>query len=164
MSTKKRIVNWINNFVAVFNPEFGGIPCPYAAAAMKKNKVVFKWSKNMSTLEKSISKVTDMPADKDVLMWYLKKEDATLDDIYNLTETYNTKYKDENVDLFLLFDHPGRQEYIKGVHMNFSEDVVLVLLQKASKLDKAREQLHADGFYDDWDEQAYRRVVNGEKV
>ena len=69
----------------------------------------------------------------------------------------NDKYKSK--DLVALEDHPMDPEEIDGVRMNHG-DLILVVIQRLSKINKHSEMLKGGEYYDKWSQENLDDVVN----
>lgn len=148
-----RLLEWLNNFVEVEHPGLGGwAPCPYARQARLTNRIhiVIDNPTNVADYESFLS-------DFDVVVLCFDPEQYSSHQITKFTQHINTLLEDR--DVVVLEDHPDIPEYINGVQMNFGF-CGLLLMQRASKLKTASDQLRRAGYYDVWNEQELDEVVN----
>ncbi len=148
-----RLLEWLNNFVEVEHPGLGGwAPCPYARQARLTNRIhiVIDNPTNVADYESFLS-------DFDVVVLCFDPEQYSSDQITKFTQHINTLLEDR--DVVVLEDHPDIPEYINGVQMNFGF-CGLLLMQRASKLKTASDQLRRAGYYNVWNDQELDEVVN----
>jgi hypothetical protein len=148
-----RLQDWLINFVEVEHPSLGNwAPCPYARQARLNNKIhiVIDNPTRIADYEHLLS-------DFDVVALCFDPEQYSADQITRFTRHINTIFEDR--DVVVLEDHPAIPEYVNGVQMNFGY-CGLLLMQRASKLSTASEQLRRAGYYDVWSEQELDEVVN----
>lgn len=148
-----RLLEWLNNFVEVEHPGLGDwAPCPYARQARLTNRIhiVIDNPTNVADYESFLS-------DFDVVVLCFDPEQYSSNQITKFTQHINTLLEDR--DVVVLEDHPDIPEYINGVQMNFGF-CGLLLMQRASKLKTASDQLRRAGYYDVWNEQELDEVVN----
>lgn len=148
-----RLQDWLINFVEVEHPSLGNwAPCPYARQARLNNKIhiVIDNPTRIADYEQLLS-------DFDVVALCFDPEQYSADQITRFTHHINTLFEDR--DVVVLEDHPAIPEYVNGVQMNFGY-CGLLLMQRASKLSTASEQLRRAGYYDVWSEKELDEVVN----
>ena len=75
----------------------------------------------------------------------------------NMHQELNDKYKSK--DLVALEDHPMDPEEIDGVRMNHG-GLILVVIQRLSKINKHSEMLKGGEYYDKWSQENLDDVVN----
>ncbi len=150
---RARLLDWLEHFVEVEHPSLGGWPpCPYAKQARLNNRVhiVIDNPAYIADYESCLS-------DFDVVVLCFDHKQYPADQITKLVTHVNTMFEDR--DMVVLEDHPALPEYINGVQMNFGY-CGLFILQRASKLHTASEQLKRTGYYNVWSQENLDEVVN----
>lgn len=116
--------------------------CPYA-----------KFSKYQIEL-RSISDLA--PIEGVEVAIFVLEDNLSLSDLVNKCEELNNLY----TDYIFLDDHKDDNSYINGVKTNNGK-YNLILCQNKEKLLKARETLKETRYYSYWDEEFYRKIVQG---
>lgn len=150
---KENIGIWIEHFLSRNNPVFNNLPpCPFAKKAWTEDKVeviLCPQPKNLGR-EKNL-----LDHNKDVLVYVL---DRVIVQPYMLTQIVEN-FNRENPDLIALDDHPEQEEVVDGVRLNHGT-YALALVQKRDKLNKFREILAKQGYYNNWDDNYLQEVLN----
>lgn len=148
-----RLRDWLINFVEVEHPSLGGwAPCPYARQARLNNKI-FVVIDDPTLIANYLDKLDD----HDVVIVCFDPVEYSAEQITKFVENINNILADR--DTIILEDHPDLVEHINGVPMNFGY-CGLLIMQRASKLKTASEQLQRAGYYSVWSEQELAEVVN----
>ena len=162
------ILQWMEKFVEVPHPSFGNMPpCPYARQYRVQDKIkivetplVPKWGAPQDiwvTAEQVYETWNDdfeaiIVARENVARRYNSAEMVSA-----RIKELNDKYKSK--DLVALEDHPMDPEEIDGVQMNHG-GLILVVIQRLSKINKHSEMLKGGEYYDKWSQQNLDDVVN----
>ena len=149
---KEWILNDLSSPVAVLN-NFS--KCPYAKTAFLENKVLFAdGSTNLPVVVKNIIAHWDNQP-TEVVVIHLG-DSISSEDIETTVDTLNQQYMLE--DFIFLDDHVDNEECMYNVVFNNGKYNVL-FLQKKSKLDLATKKLEKLGYYKNWTEEYYNKVV-----
>lgn len=146
---KQDIEKWITEWVSVYDPKFGAIPCPFAKKAMLKNTIEYLLMEDKLELDMRLADIFAIPASKEVLVIGIDPRKITADELRISVEFHNKHFEKDG--LVALEDHPDAVETINGVRMNHG-GWALVLIQSSRKLHEASEQLKRAGYYDTWAE------------
>lgn len=147
------LYNWIDTFVTQHNDTFGGVPCPYARKAMRDKTVDVRESVN---LPQDLNNLLDWDDKFEAVILHTHPRMHTVEGLNTFVEIWNRKARDK--DLVALEDHPEDIEIVKGVQMNYGK-AILIIVQRLSKLNEASDHLADLGYYDEWDEESYKKVV-----
>lgn len=148
-----RLKDWLVNFVEVEHPSLGGwAPCPYARQARLNNKI-FVVIDDPTQISNHLDKLDHY----EVVIVCFDAVEYLAEQISKFVLHINSLLEEQ--DAIVLEDHPDLVEYINGVPMNFGY-CGLLIMQRASKLKTASEQLKRAGYYDVWSEQELAEVVN----
>jgi hypothetical protein len=143
------ILNDLSEPVAILN-NFS--KCPYAKTAYLENKV--KFYEIVSTIDIH-NVIINWKNDTDVAVIRLP-DDVTGNNIVNLVDELNELYTID--DFVFLDDHTDNEERMHDVVFNNGKYNVL-FLQRKSKLDLATKKLEKLGYYENWTEEYYNKVV-----
>ena len=159
------ILQWMEKFVETPHPSFGNMPpCPYARQyrVQDKIKIVEAPTQVMctsvwETAEQVFETWNDdfeaiIVARANVARQYNSAEAVSVQ-IKELNDKYRSK------DLVALEDHPQDPEEIDGVQMNHG-DLILVVIQRLSKINKHSEMLRNGEYYHKWSQENLDDVVN----
>ena len=148
-----RLKDWLVNFVEVEHPSLGGwAPCPYARQARLNNKI-FVVIDDPTQISNHLDKLDHY----EVVIVCFDAVEYPAEQISKFVLHINSLLEEQ--DAIVLEDHPDLVEHINGVPMNFGY-CGLLIMQRASKLKTASEQLKRAGYYDVWSEQELAEVVN----
>ena len=148
-----RLQAWLVNFVEVEHPSLGGwAPCPYARQARLNNKISVVVD-DPTYIADHLEKLNHY----DVVIVCFDPIEFSADQITKFVVHINNILEDK--DAIVLEDHPDVPEFINGVPMNFGY-CGLLIMQRASKLKVASDQLKRAGYYDVWSDQELDEVVN----
>jgi len=147
---------WIKEVLSKPNSIFNNLPaCPYAKQAWAENKVEVNAFENWVDTYNCLITTEYKFDEKDVYIFAFPKEDLTS---YQLTSILDRLTKSWQRDwIVVLEDHPDEIEQIQNFNLNFG-DQCLLLVQSRNKLNKARTELEAKGYYKNWDP-AYKKAV-----
>lgn len=134
-------------------PLLNNLPkCPYAKAALIKNKVKFVVSTDAIS---DVKKLVDDWGQLEVAVIIITNE-ITGVELVELTEKLNTEYVPQN--FIFLEDHVDLPEVMQGVTFNNGR-YNCIFMQQKSKLDEATLALEKLGYYKNWDKEYYDDVV-----
>lgn len=161
-----KIKKWVENFVSVHNSDLGTIPCPYAKQAILNDTIEYKEFSNsgISSLGHQLYELVNggWNDTNEVLVLYADASTMTQYELSAIITQFNNTCVNIDMDLVALEDHPDDVELINDVAMNFGKGI-LVLIQRASKLDRASEILKKQGYYNNWSQENLDDVVNWRK-
>jgi hypothetical protein len=138
----KDIQNWIIGLTKPKNELGKFATCPYAQFSKYQIEI------------RSISDLAPL-AGVEVAIFVLE-DSLTLKDLTEACRALNEAYP----DYIFLDDHKDDPSFINGVQTN-NGVYNLILCQNKEKLLKARETLKTTKYYSYWDEEMYRRIVQG---
>jgi hypothetical protein len=145
MFTEKEsyILNWIKK-VSEIRPELNGFAvCPFASNS--KYKII----------ECSVEEI--QPIEGYQVIIYIIEDYFDLDSVQYWVEFYNSKYKD-----WKFFEDCGCYDtYIQGIQTNNGK-YNLILAQPTEKLRQFREKLAKTGYYDLWDDEYLKEILEDE--
>ena len=140
----KDIQNWIIGLTKPKNELGKFATCPYAQFSKYQIEI------------RSISDLAPL-AGVEVAIFVLE-DSLTLKDLTEACRALNEAYP----DYIFLDDHKDDPSFINGVQTN-NGVYNLILCQNKEKLLKARETLKTTKYYSYWDEEMYRRIVQGQQ-
>ena len=149
---KENIGTWIEHFLSVNHPVFNNLPpCPFAKKAWTDGavEVIMCPQPKHFAKEKAL-----LDKDKEVLVYVFDRVTLTPSLLSTIAEHFNK----ENPDLLALEDHPEDLELVQDVKMNHG-CYALILVQRRDKINRAREMLAKKGYYDNWDEEYLKSVI-----
>jgi hypothetical protein len=138
----KDIQNWIIGLTKPKNELGKFATCPYAQFSKYQIEI------------RSISDLAPL-AGVEVAIFVLE-DSLTLKDLTEACRALNEAYP----DYIFLDDHKDDPSFINGVQTN-NGVYNLILCQNKEKLLKARETLKTTKYYSYWDEEMYRKIVQG---
>lgn len=138
----------MTEFVEIPNPALGSwAPCPYARQARIANKIeIIFWDNITDTITPIHKSIDSIVMGKEVAVVCFDHTQISPDDLIKFVNDTNKSIMPEYV---ILEDHPGIEEYINGVKMNFNYCGLLVI-QQLNKLNEAATQLHNKDYYKVW--------------
>jgi len=147
---------WIKEVLSKPNTIFNNLPaCPYAKQAWTENKVeVFGYNSWIDAYSKLISIEYDFDQ-KDVYVFAFPSDSITSEQLTNILDKLTSTWQKDWI--VVLEDHPDELEQVQGFNLNFG-DQCLLLVQSRNKLNKARTELEAKGYYKNWDHE-YKKAV-----
>lgn len=153
---KDSIVQWIEEFVSVYNPDLGVIPCPFAKKAIIKDTIQYIEfnSDNVTSILSELGNNWDDTYE--VVVMYASTDTMSSEQLSDITDKFNAQFNKN--DIAALEDHPHAPETVAGVSMNW-EQGMLILVQRLSKINQAAKILHKQGYYDNWPPEYYDEVV-----
>ena len=127
--------------ISKVRPELGNFSiCPYASGA------------NFSIQEKKLCQI--MPnSDFDVII-HIVEDDIDANSLYDAVDDYNRNYPDYK----FIADHGKTKTYIQGIQTSNGK-YNLVLCQLRKELTKARKKLAKTNYYDYWDKNYLKEVL-----
>lgn len=146
------LLKWMEEFVELPHPSLGGWPpCPFARQARLSRNIDIRQGTDPYA---DCMELLYYDWDKEVVVFWYNHIDAELflNDVVRANNTLLAK------DIVALEDHPGTEEIIAGVKMNFGLCPIIVL-QKNSKLNIAAEQLREKGYYHSWTQSDLDKIV-----
>ena len=131
MTPKEHIEQWILNDLSVPNERFNMLPrCPYAKKALIDNRILFLSTDNYyKDIEDTIDSWNDT---YEIAVVHLDKS-LTTNAVANLRTMFNNMYEEQ--DFFFV------EDYIESNNMH------VMLVQRTSGIEKARQQLKETGYY-----------------
>ena len=136
----KYILSWIQE-ISKIRPELGNFSiCPYASGA------------NFSIQEQKLSEIVPN-SDFDVII-NIVEDDIDANSLYDAVDDYNRNYSDYK----FIADHGKTNTYIQGIQTNNGK-YNLVLCQSRNELTEAREKLAKTNYYDYWDKNYLKEVL-----
>ena len=151
-SVTSALIKWMEEFVEQPHPSLGGWPpCPFARQARLTKNIDIRAGQDpyadcLSLLYYDWSKEV-------VIFWYDTVDPQIfVDDVVRANNTLLSK------DIVALEDHPGIEEIIAGVKMNFGLCPIIVL-QKNSKLNQSADQLREKNYYHSWTQSDLDKIV-----
>ena len=161
------ILQWMEKFVEVPHPSFGNMPpCPYARQYRVQDKIkIVQAPLDAKGFPPDIWKTAEQVFDTwnddfeaiIVAREHVARRWNTAEEVSAQIKELNDKYKSK--DLVALEDHPMDPEEIDGVRMNHG-DLILVVIQRLSKINKHSEMLKGGEYYDKWSQENLDDVVN----
>jgi len=142
MNEKKSryILHWIGQLSKI-RPELGNFAlCPYASKA------------KFEIVEEKLSQI--VPRDDYEVIIYVVEDDITADFLYDAVDDYNRNYPDYK----FIADHGKTKTYIQGIQTSNGK-YNLVLCQSRKELTEARKNLAKTNYYDYWDENYLKEVL-----
>ncbi len=147
---------WIKEVLSKPNPIFNNLPaCPYAKKAWMEDKVeIYVFDSWVDAYSCLLTKQWDF-TNLEVSIIAFPKDNITPNQLSNMIDVLQNTWPRN--DLAILEDHPDELEQVQGFNLNFG-DQCLLLVQSRLKLNKARAELEAKGYYKNWDPE-YKKVV-----
>lgn len=147
---------WIKEVLSKPNPIFNNLPaCPYAKKAWMEDKVeIYVFDSWVDAYSCLLTKQWDF-TNLEVSIIAFPKDNITPNQLSNMIDALQNTWPRN--DLAILEDHPDELEQVQGFNLNFG-DQCLLLVQSRLKLNKARAELEAKGYYKNWDPE-YKKVV-----
>ena len=134
------ILHWIGQLSKI-RPEFGNFAiCPYASKA------------NYKIVEEKLSQIVPNP-DYDVII-YVVEDNMSAQFLYDAVDDYNRNYSDYK----FIADHGKTKTYIQGIQTS-NGFFNLVLCQPRKELTEARKKLAKTNYYDYWDQNYLKEVL-----
>ena len=129
--------------------------CPFAAAAIKNNKVSIQGIDDVSNIETLIESIDIL--EHDVTILYLPEyEKYTIEELRSIIILLNSKFN--SVDKVILENEPRTPFFVNGVQTTF-DDCYLILIQSMSKLNKHAEILKGTDYYSYWTKNQIDEVI-----
>ena len=158
------VIDWMEKFVEVPHPSFGNLPpCPYARKYRLQGKVkIVECPTNdyavdiWMTANDVLREWDDTYEAVVVARKHPTRRHNTPEEVSKEIQSLNVEYKDS--DLVCLEDHPDDEEYIDGVQMNHG-GLILVVVQRLSKINKHTKMLQEGKYYDRWTKENLDDVV-----
>ena len=158
------VINWMEKFVEVPHPSFGNLPpCPYARKYRLQDKVkIVECPTNdyavdiWMTANDVLREWDDTYEAVVVARKHPTRRHNTPEEVTKEIQLLNEEYKDR--DLVCLEDHPDDEEYIDGIQMNHG-GLILVVIQRLSKINKHTKMLQEGKYYDRWSKDNLDDVV-----
>ena len=136
----KYILHWIGQLSKI-RPELGNFAiCPYASKA------------NYKIIEEKLSQIVPNP-DYDVII-YVVEDNMSAQFLYDAVDDYNRNYPDYK----FIADHGKTKTYIQGIQTS-NGFFNLVLCQPRKELTEARKKLAKTNYYDYWDKNYLKEVL-----
>jgi hypothetical protein len=129
--------------------------CPFAAAAIKNNKVSIQHVEDISNIESIIDSI-DITEYDVVILSVSEYEKYTIDDLHHIILSLNSKFNP--VDKAILENEPRTPFFINDVQTTF-DDCYLILVQSLSKLNKHAEILKGTDYYSYWTKSQIDEVI-----
>ena len=134
------ILHWIGQLSKI-RPELGNFAiCPYASKA------------NYKIVEEKLSQIVPNP-DYDVII-YVVEDNMSAQFLYDAVDDYNRNYPDYK----FIADHGKTKTYIQGIQTS-NGFFNLVLCQPRKELTEARKKLAKTNYYDYWDKNYLKEVL-----
>ena len=134
------ILHWIGQLSKI-RPELGNFAiCPYASKA------------NYKIIEEKLSQIVPNP-DYDVII-YVVEDNMSAQFLYDAVDDYNRNYPDYK----FIADHGKTKTYIQGIQTS-NGFFNLVLCQPRKELTEARKKLAKTNYYDYWDKNYLKEVL-----
>jgi len=134
------ILHWIGQLSKI-RPELGNFAiCPYASKA------------NYKIVEEKLSQIVPNP-DYDVII-YVVEDNMSAQFLYDAVDDYNRNYSDYK----FIADHGKTKTYIQGIQTS-NGFFNLVLCQPRKELTEARKKLAKTSYYDYWDKNYLKEVL-----
>ena len=134
------ILHWIGQLSKI-RPELGNFAiCPYASKA------------NYKIVEEKLSQIVPNP-NYDVII-YVVEDNMSAQFLYDAVDDYNRNYSDYK----FIADHGKTKTYIQGIQTS-NGFFNLVLCQPRKELTEARKKLAKTNYYDYWDENYLKEVL-----
>ena len=139
--TKSRyILHWISQ-ISKIRPELGNFAiCPYASKA------------KFEIVDEKLSQI--VPRDDFDVIIYVVEDDMSANFLYDAVDDYTRNYPDYK----FIADHGKTKTYIQGIQTSNGK-YNLVLCQPRSELTEARKKLAKTNYYDYWDENYLKEVL-----
>ena len=134
------ILHWISQ-ISKIRPELGNFAiCPYASKA------------KFEIVDEKLSQI--VPRDDFDVIIYVVEDDMSANFLYDAVDDYNRNYPDYT----FIADHGKTKTYIQGIQTSNGK-YNLVLCQPRSELTEARKKLAKTNYYDYWDENYLKEVL-----
>ena len=134
------ILHWIGQLSKI-RPELGNFAiCPYASKA------------NYKIVEEKLSQIVPNP-NYDVII-YVVEDNMSAQFLYDAVDDYNRNYSDYK----FIADHGKTKTYIQGIQTS-NGFFNLVLCQPRKELTEARKKLAKTNYYDYWDQNYLKEVL-----
>ena len=152
-TVESALLKWMEEFVEVPHPSLGGWPpCPFARQARLSKNIDIRPG---SDVYLDCVSLIDYDWTKEVVVfWYDRIDPESFIDSVNRANSVLLEK-----DIVALEDHPGTEEIIAGVKMNFGLCPIIVL-QKNSKLNQSADQLKEKGYYHTWNQLDLDKIVS----
>jgi hypothetical protein len=146
------LLKWMEEFVEVPHPSLGGWPpCPFARQARLSHNIDIRPG---TDIYKDCTSLVNYDWSKEVVVfWYDDIDPELFIDSVNRANSLLLAN-----DIVALEDHPGTEEIIAGIKMNFGVCPIIVL-QKNSKLNQTADQLKEKGYYHTWTQEDIDKIV-----
>jgi hypothetical protein len=129
--------------------------CPFAAAAIKNNKVSIQGIDDVSNIETLIESIDILEYDVTIL-YLLEYKKYTIEELRSIIILLNSKFN--SVDKVILENEPRTPFFVNGVQTTF-DDCYLILIQSLSKLNKHAEILKDTDYYSYWTKNQIDEVI-----
>jgi len=129
--------------------------CPFAAAAIKNNKVSIQGIDDVSNIETLIESIDILEYDVTIL-YLLEYKKYTIEELRSIIILLNSKFN--SVDKVILENEPRTPFFVNGVQTTF-DDCYLILIQSLSKLNKHAEILKGTDYYSYWTKNQIDEVI-----
>ena len=129
--------------------------CPFAAAAIKNNKVSIQGIEDVSNIETLIESIDILEYDVTIL-YLLEYKKYTIEELRSIIILLNSKFN--SVDKVILENEPRTPFFVNGVQTTF-DDCYLILIQSLSKLNKHAEILKGTDYYSYWTKNQIDEVI-----
>ena len=129
--------------------------CPFAAAAIKNNKVSIQGIDDVSNIETLIESIDILEYDVTIL-YLLEYKKYTIEELRSIIILLNSKFN--SVDKVILENEPRTPFFVNGVQTTF-DDCYLILIQSMSKLNKHAEILKGTDYYSYWTKNQIDEVI-----
>ena len=147
MEAESHIKEWIFNILSKVNSDFNNLPpCPFAKQAYLQNKILILESFNNENLEQLLN-------DYEVIIYALNPSEISAEELYNKASSLS------NNTIVALDDHPSYEEKVGNTILNNGR-YALILVQQRDKLEQARHLLKSKGYYNNWDDEYLRSVLD----
>jgi len=129
--------------------------CPFAAKAIKNNKVSIQGISDVSDIESLIESID--VSEYDVTILYLTDyEKYTIEELHSVILSLNSKFNSS--DKVILENEPRTPFFINEVQTTF-DDCYLILVQSLSKLNKHADILKGTDYYSYWTKSQIDEVI-----
>lgn len=150
------ITKWMETFVEVPHPSFGNMPpCPYARQFRLQNKIKIVEC-NQAIWDECKVQMREWTDEWEAVILASAFTEISPGLLSERVQRLNKHFRHK--DLVALEDHPDDEELIDGVKMNHGE-LVLVVIQRLTRLNQFSKNLQTTKYYDRWSEENLNDVV-----
>lgn len=156
---KEELIRWIKGTLSVPQESLGGqSPCPFASEAMTAGGIGWEEANanNYQALIKQLHGSFKGSGKQMIVVYIADGESLDLESVRLFVSEMRNTYASD--DIWLLYDHPEQEEKVADQVFNFGP-TALFMIQRLSGLVLASRSLKKTGYYKNWPEEYYQKVV-----